>query len=70
MSIITSLVCAECHVSYDTIRHAFFRQAVMAGMGNAMMGTGEAEGEGRAVKAAEDALCNPLLGELSVKVRL
>lgn len=40
----------------------------MAGMGNAMMGTGEAEGDGRAIKAAEDALCNPLLGELSVKV--
>ena len=42
----------------------------MAGMGNAMMGTGEAEGEGRAVRAADDALCNPLLGELSVKVGL
>lgn len=41
----------------------------MAGMGNAMMGTGEAEGEGRAIRAAEDALCNPLLGELSIKVR-
>ena len=40
----------------------------MAGMGNAMMGTGEAEGEGRAIRAAEDALCNPLLGELSIKV--
>ncbi|CAN0506524.1 unnamed protein product, partial [Ectocarpus sp. 12 AP-2014] len=39
----------------------------MAGMGNAMMGTGEAEGEGRAIRAAEDALSNPLLGELSAK---
>ncbi|CAN0326351.1 unnamed protein product, partial [Ectocarpus sp. 13 AM-2016] len=42
-------------------------QSVMAGMGNAMMGTGEAEGEGRAIRAAEDALSNPLLGELSAK---
>jgi len=46
------------------------RQSVMAGMGNAMMGTGEAEGEGRAIRAAEDALSNPLLGELSAKVIL
>eukprot|EP00903_Cladosiphon_okamuranus_P005602 g5574.t1 len=42
-------------------------QSVMAGMGNAMMGSGEAEGEGRAIRAAEDALSNPLLGELSAK---
>jgi cell division protein FtsZ len=40
----------------------------MAGMGNALMGTGQASGEDRAVKAASDALRNPLLGtELSVK---
>ncbi|CAM9909869.1 unnamed protein product [Chrysoparadoxa australica] len=38
-------------------------QAVMAGMGNAMMGTGEADGDDRAVRAAEDALSNPLLGK-------
>lgn len=37
-------------------------QAVMAGMGNAIMGTGQAEGEDRAVRAASDALKNPLLG--------
>lgn len=37
-------------------------------MGNAMMGSGEAEGEGRASRAAEDALCNPLLGETSIQV--
>jgi cell division protein FtsZ len=37
-------------------------QAVMAGMGNAIMGTGQAEGEDRAVRAAADALKNPLLG--------
>lgn len=37
-------------------------QAVMAGMGNAIMGTGQASGEDRAVRAASDALKNPLLG--------
>ncbi|KAG5185317.1 Tubulin/FtsZ, GTPase domain-containing protein [Tribonema minus] len=42
-------------------------QAVMADMGSAMMGTGEAEGENRAVLAAEGALRNPLLGDLSVR---
>ncbi|CAM9877654.1 unnamed protein product [Phaeothamnion confervicola] len=41
--------------------------AVMQGMGNAMMGTGEAEGDDRATRAADDALNNPLLGELSAK---
>lgn len=33
----------------------------MAEMGKAMMGTGEAEGENRAVEAAEAAISNPLL---------
>lgn len=42
------------------------RQAVMKGMGSAMMGSGEASGEDRAIKAAELALQNPLLGNLSV----
>ena len=42
-------------------------ETIMQGMGNAMMGTGEAEGEGRALKAAEDALKNPLLGDLGVQ---
>ena len=43
-------------------------QAVMQGMGNAIMGTGQAEGEDRAVRAATDALKNPLLGgDMSVK---
>ena len=36
-------------------------------MGNAMMGTGQASGEDRALRAAEDALQNPLLGEVSVR---
>ena len=36
-------------------------QAVMSDMGRAMMGTGEAEGEERALRAAEMAISNPLL---------
>jgi cell division protein FtsZ len=36
-------------------------RTVMAEMGKAMMGTGEMEGEERAVKAAESAISNPLL---------
>jgi cell division protein FtsZ len=36
-------------------------------MGKAMMGTGEAEGENRAVQAAEKAIANPLLDEISLE---
>ena len=36
-------------------------ETVMSAMGKAMMGTGEAEGEGRASKAAEMAISNPCL---------
>jgi cell division protein FtsZ len=36
-------------------------RAVMSGMGQAMMGTGEASGEDRAMRAAEQAISNPLL---------
>ncbi|MGE3643384.1 MAG: cell division protein FtsZ [Beijerinckiaceae bacterium] len=42
-------------------------RAVMREMGKAMMGTGEASGEGRAVQAAEAAIANPLLDETSMK---
>ncbi len=41
-------------------------RTVMAEMGKAMMGTGEAEGEDRAVKAAEIAISNPLLEDTSM----
>lgn len=41
-------------------------RAVMRGMGRAMMGTGEASGEGRAKAAAEAAIANPLLDEASM----
>ena len=42
-------------------------ETVMSSMGKAMMGTGEAEGEGRAVKATEIALNNPLIDDYSLK---
>ena len=42
-------------------------ETVMSSMGKAMMGTGEAEGEGRAQKATEMALNNPLLDEYSLR---
>ncbi|MBS0244059.1 MAG: cell division protein FtsZ [Proteobacteria bacterium] len=42
-------------------------RTVMGGMGSAMMGTGEAVGERRALRAAEDAISNPLLDEVSLK---
>jgi cell division protein FtsZ len=42
-------------------------RAVMREMGKAMMGTGEASGEKRALAAAEAAIANPLLDEVSMK---
>ncbi|MEB0161078.1 cell division protein FtsZ, partial [Pseudomonas sp. AH2 (2023)] len=42
-------------------------RAVMSEMGKAMMGTGEAEGEDRALLAAQNAIANPLLDETSLK---
>jgi cell division protein FtsZ len=41
-------------------------KSVMRDMGRAMMGTGEATGDGRAKKAAEAAIANPLLDEASM----
>ncbi|MBP7190321.1 MAG: cell division protein FtsZ [Rickettsiaceae bacterium] len=41
--------------------------AVMGNMGKAMMGTGEADGEDRAVRAAEAAISNPLLDQSSMR---
>jgi len=39
----------------------------MSEMGKAMMGTGEAQGEGRAIAAAEAAIANPLIDDVSLK---
>ena len=41
-------------------------KSIMEDKGKAIMGTGEAEGENRAVKAAEQALANPLLDDCSM----
>ena len=42
-------------------------RTVMSGMGTAMMGTGEAAGEQRAIDAAEEAIANPLLDDVALK---
>ncbi|MBM3565362.1 MAG: cell division protein FtsZ, partial [Alphaproteobacteria bacterium] len=42
-------------------------RAVMSEMGKAMMGTGEADGERRALDAAEAAIANPLIDDASMK---
>jgi cell division protein FtsZ len=42
-------------------------RTVMSGMGTAMMGTGEASGERRAIVAAEEAIANPLLDDVTMK---
>ena len=42
-------------------------ETVMSSMGKAMMGTGEAEGEGRSMKAAEMAISNPLIDDYTLK---
>ena len=42
-------------------------ESIMSSMGKAMMGTGEAEGEGRAINAAEQAISNPLIDDYSLK---
>jgi len=40
--------------------------SVMRGMGQAMMGTGRAEGENRALEAAQQAISSPLLEDISI----
>ncbi len=42
-------------------------RTVMSGMGTAMMGTGEATGDRRAILAAEEAIANPLLDDVSLR---
>ena len=62
VSCITDLIVKE---GLLTLAFADVR-SVMRDMGRAMMGTGEATGEGRAKKAAEAAIANPLLDEASM----
>ena len=42
-------------------------ETVMASMGKAMMGTGESDGDGRAMKATEMAISNPLIDDYTLK---
>jgi cell division protein FtsZ len=42
-------------------------RTIMSGMGSAMMGTGEAAGDRRAIVAAEEAIANPLLDDVTLK---
>jgi len=42
-------------------------RTILTGMGTSMMGTGEASGENRATIAAEEAIANPLLDNVSLK---
>ncbi|MBG1231949.1 cell division protein FtsZ [Aestuariivirga litoralis] len=42
-------------------------RAIMSEMGKAMMGTGEASGDRRAIEAAEAAISNPLLDDVSMR---
>ena len=42
-------------------------RTVMSGMGTAMMGIGEASGERRAIMAAEEAIANPLLDDVTLR---
>ena len=49
------------HLDFADVR------SVMDEMGKAMMGTGEASGEDRAIQAAEKAIANPLLDEISLR---
>lgn len=60
---ITDLMLAEGLINLDFADIC----TVMSEMGKAMMGTGEAEGERRAIDAAEAAISNPLLDEVSLK---
>ncbi len=62
VSCITDLIVKEGLINLD---FADVR-SVMRDMGRAMMGTGEASGEGRAKTAAEAAIANPLLDEASM----
>uniref|UniRef100_UPI0034C65EB5 cell division protein FtsZ n=1 Tax=Rhizobium sp. TaxID=391 RepID=UPI0034C65EB5 len=63
VSCITDLIIKEGLINLDFADV----KSVMRGMGRAMMGTGEASGPGRASKAADAAVSNPLLDDMSMK---
>lgn len=53
-------VTGEVNVDFADVR------TVMSNRGAALMGTGEASGDARAVEAAQDAICSPLLDNISI----
>lgn len=63
VSCITDLIVKEGLINLDFADV----KSVMRGMGRAMMGTGEATGPGRALRAADAAVANPLLDDMSMK---
>ncbi len=63
VSCITDLIIKEGLINLDFADV----KAVMNGMGTAMMGTGQATGERRALQAAEAAIANPLLDDMSLR---
>ena len=60
---VTDLMVQPCMINLDFSDV----KTVMSEMGKAMMGTGEASGEGRAIAAAEAAIANPLIDDVSLK---
>jgi cell division protein FtsZ len=60
---ITDLIVKEALINLDFADV----QSVMSDTGRAMLGTGEAKGERRAVRAAEAAIANPLLDDISMR---
>ncbi len=62
VSCITDLIIREGLINLDFADV----KVVMNGMGTAMMGTGQASGDRRAIKAAEEAIANPLLDNISL----
>ncbi len=60
---IVDLIVKDGHINLDFADV----KAIMKGMGPAMMGTGEASGENRAAKAAQAAISNPLLSDISLR---
>ena len=60
---VTDLIVKQGRINLDFADN----QTVMLEMGKAMMGTGEAAGENRAINAAEEAVSNPLLDDTSIE---
>lgn len=60
---ISDIICCHGHINVDFADV----KSVMSEMGMALMGTGSATGDNRAIEAAEKAITNPLLEDISIK---